>query len=140
MKVEVDVLGSTSLISSPYGLCGRKATLKKNSSLLVAVFILVISIPWRMCMCGCMDRNVDGCVDGAREERSVRVWERRDRQRGRHTRKLRDRHTDRQRDTERQRDKERDRGIDRQRETERQTDRDRDTERAILFSTPRNKH
>ena len=72
--------GSTSLFSIPYGLCGRKATLKKNSSVLVAVLILVISIPWRMCMCGCMDRKVDGCVDGAREERSVRVWERRDRQ------------------------------------------------------------
>ena len=33
-----------------------------------------------MCVCGCMDRKVDGCVDGAREERSVRVWEGRDRQ------------------------------------------------------------
>ena len=43
-------------------------------------FYSVMSTPWRMCMCGCMDRKVDGCVDGAREERSVRVREGRDRQ------------------------------------------------------------
>ena len=31
MKDEVDVLGSPSIIlNSPYGLCGRKATLKKG--------------------------------------------------------------------------------------------------------------
>ena len=42
MKVEVDVLGSP-VLNNPYGLCGRKATLKKKSSLLVAVLILVIS-------------------------------------------------------------------------------------------------
>ena len=30
VKVEVDVFGSLSLILSPYGLCGRKATLKNR--------------------------------------------------------------------------------------------------------------
>ena len=36
VKVEVDVLGSPSLISSPYGLCGRKATLNLNAFVSVA--------------------------------------------------------------------------------------------------------